>query len=404
MNPKTGSVDGVNAPASPGLLSPEYRVLLLCSRAALDVAQRGEVSSLLAQSLRWDYLLQQAARHGLMPLLSRHLERFGDAVPHQVSAELKSHLTENTRRNLALVSTLFAILDVLENAGIAAVPYKGPALSDSLYRHLGSRECADLDVLVQAKDALRAKRALQSIGLAEVFPASDVQNASRIRAGEAFEFIADNGALIELQWQPLPRAWSADIGEDHWGRLQSQDFAGRRVRSFAPEDLLLILALHGAKHAWQRFIWVADIHELAGRNKDMNWHGVLAHANAAGARRCVLLALKLSNMLLDTNLPDPVASAIADDSGLSKLARDAIRMATAQETVLSAISAHGYFLRTRERPLDRARFYLRFATTAGYHEWNLIRLPAPLFPLYSVVRMLRVAGKMVWNPYSSPLS
>lgn len=404
MTATPGTLEIVNRTGSPGLISPEYQLLLLCARSEIGPAETAALLKLVAQPLRWDYLLKQASRHGLTPLLSRHLEAFPDAIPDGIRTTLATHFAQNTRRNLALSSTLFSILDALQGAGISSLPYKGPALSDSLYGHLGCRECSDIDVLVRREDALKAKRVLQSAGFAEVFPATDAQNASRVRAGEAFEFIAENGTLVELQWQPLARAWSADIGEDHWNRLRPQMFAGRTVQAFAPEDVFLILALHGAKHAWQRFIWVADIHELVRQTPDLNWHELMARAESAGARRCVLLAIKLAHVLLDTAVPEALARAVASDLRLDSLAGSAIQMATGEEDVISAISAHGYFLRTRERAIDRARFYYRFLTTPGYHEWNLVRLPAPLFPLYSVVRLLRVAGKAIWNPYSSPLS
>lgn len=408
MSPETGALDNLTRR---GLISPEYRVLLLCARARLGNAERAELIELLARPLRWDYLLNHAERHGLAPLLWRHTEQIS-GLPDAVTTHLATYFANNTRRNLALASTLFSILDVLSAAGITAVPYKGPALSDSLYGHLGYRECADVDVLVPAKDAIRAKRGLQSAGFAEVFPATDAQDASRVRAGEAFEFIAENGTLVELQWQALPRAWSADIGESHWTRLQPRQFAGRTVQTFAPEDLLLTLALHGAKHAWQRLIWIADIHEILqssaglqpGNVPTLDLHELLSRANASGTRRCVLLAVKLAHMLLGTTVPDALTVSISKDPKLDSLAERAIRMAVQREASISAISAHGYFLRTRERAIDRARFCYRFLTTPGYHEWSLVSLPAPLFPLYSVLRMLRVAGKMVWNPYSSPLS
>ena len=58
----------------------------------------------------------------------------------------------------------------------------------------------------------------------------------------------------------------------------------------------------------------------------------------------------------------------------------------------------GYFrlmMDLRERRRDRASFLWRLWATPGAGEWSAIRLPGPLFPLYRVVRMFRLAGRML---------
>jgi hypothetical protein len=48
----------------------------------------------------------------------------------------------------------------------------------------------------------------------------------------------------------------------------------------------------------------------------------------------------------------------------------------------------------RERWRDRARFSARLLLTPGPGEWAAVRLPQPLFPLYRLVRLARVASKI----------
>ena len=52
-------------------------------------------------------------------------------------------------------------------------------------------------------------------------------------------------------------------------------------------------------------------------------------------------------------------------------------------------------LRTRERVRDRVRFVMRLILTPTETEWSLIPLPAWLFPLYRLVRVFRLIGKLV---------
>ena len=58
----------------------------------------------------------------------------------------------------------------------------------------------------------------------------------------------------------------------------------------------------------------------------------------------------------------------------------------------------GYFrlmMDLRERRRDRVSFAWRLLVTPSAGEWSAIRLPALLFPLYRVVRMFRLAGRMI---------
>jgi hypothetical protein len=52
-------------------------------------------------------------------------------------------------------------------------------------------------------------------------------------------------------------------------------------------------------------------------------------------------------------------------------------------------------VRLRERPIDRMRFVSRLALTPGPSEWAAVRIPEALFPLYRVVRVFRLAGRLV---------
>ena len=52
-------------------------------------------------------------------------------------------------------------------------------------------------------------------------------------------------------------------------------------------------------------------------------------------------------------------------------------------------------MRLRERPAYRRRFLRRLILTPGPGEWEAIHLPAPLFPLYRLVRLSRLAARIM---------
>lgn len=52
-------------------------------------------------------------------------------------------------------------------------------------------------------------------------------------------------------------------------------------------------------------------------------------------------------------------------------------------------------MRLRERRGDRVRFLRRLVLTPGPNEWKSVRLPPALFPLYQLVRLARLAARVV---------
>lgn len=108
-------------------LRPEAALLLCCARLDLQSGDREKIVRLLETDLDWTYLLDMAARHGLRPLLFRHLNAIASAgVPKAIFARLWASHESTNRRNHAMAKELLKILALLDANGIAAIPYKGP--------------------------------------------------------------------------------------------------------------------------------------------------------------------------------------------------------------------------------------------------------------------------------------
>ena len=68
--------------------------------------------------------------------------------------------------------------------------------------------------------------------------------------------------------------------EDFFGRATLVDLDGRKVKTLSPEDLLLVVCIHAAKHAWTRLCWLRDI--AAVRQQQLNWDLVLERGGEFG--------------------------------------------------------------------------------------------------------------------------
>jgi len=84
---------------------------------------------------------------------------------------------------------------------------------------------------------------------------------------------------------------------------------------------------------------------------------------------------------------DPAAEALAQGI-LREIVADA-------EFDPVSVSYFRLMMDLRERRRDRTSFAWRLGVTPSVGEWSAIRLPGPLFPLYRVVRMFRLMGRMV---------
>ena len=111
-------------------IAPELEVLLCCARRHLDAAQTARLRALCASPLDWGRLLEAADRHGLDPLVHRHLGALcPDRLPGPLATRLQERVTVTGVRNRYLAVELRKTLALFDDHGIQAIAYKGPALA-----------------------------------------------------------------------------------------------------------------------------------------------------------------------------------------------------------------------------------------------------------------------------------
>ena len=261
---------------------PEFRVLLACCSVRAADAAASELPFFADSSVDWARVVRLAEHHGVSPLLYKGLHRRPEAVPQTSLEELRRRYENNGRRNLVFVAELFRVLDCLEAHAIEAIPYKGPVLAQTVYGDLTVREFSDLDVLVRPWDVSRAKEALKALQYAPNLALSAAAERAYLRSG--YERTLDGPLeknLLEIQWAIVPRFFAVEFSvEDFFGRATLVDLDGRKVKTLSPEDLLLVLCIHAAKHAWTRLCWLRDI--AAVRQQQLSWDLVLERGGEFG--------------------------------------------------------------------------------------------------------------------------
>lgn len=378
----------------------EHALLLACARPALDDAQAARVRRLAAGPLDWDHLLALAERHRLTAFLHRHL---ADApLPPSARSALRAEGRAQGHRALQLAAELRRLLAALADEGVDALAYKGPALAMRAYGDLSLRAFIDLDLLVRPSDVPRALRRLSMEGYDLALDLSPAQERCFRRVDGDYPVIhRETDLLVELHARVSSERFCMPIATDALiARARHEAVGGGEVATLGDDDLLVVLAIHGAKHRWKRLEWLAALSALlrAGRGDPRE---ALRLATELRARRTLLLGLSLARRLLDAPLSAGIAAKIDADAGLAALAAEAeARLFDAEDYEGEETVANLRFnLRLRDNGSDRARFAARWLFAPSPEDWKWCHLPDALFPLYRVLRPARLLLRHApWRP------
>jgi Uncharacterised nucleotidyltransferase len=373
----------------------EFDLLRTLAAAELISERRERIANWNLSALNWSEVLRLAEHHGVLAIAARNLTEYGRGLPPEIERSLRSAYEENLRRSLRFTAELTRVTQYFQKKQLRAIPYKGPVLAQSVYHDLGLRSFSDLDFLISPMDFERAKQALAEIGYrpsAELTPAVE-RFWLRIGYERSFDGAAGMN-LVELQWALLPYFYAVDVGMEGLLARAGRAVVGEcEVSSLAPEDLLLVLCLHAAKHLWTRLIWLSDIAETL-RTWTIDYSLVSSRARALGIARILGVSFWLAKNVLQAQLSKPAEEVIASDRNVSILGLEfAARLARGAAYDFESTEYFRLILKLRERRRDQMRYLWRLVWTPGSRDLGAGQLPEKFFPLYRVVRIGRLMQK-----------
>jgi hypothetical protein len=376
----------------------EAELVLCAARSGAGTKQADDrLVSLLQKDLNWQAVANLATRNGVLPLVYRRLsalvtERSLPPLPERFNTLFRV----NAVRSQHLTAELLRLLSLLEGQGVATIPFKGPALAVLLYGDILMRQFGDLDLLVRRQDVLRVAEVLLAAGYRTAF---DCREALKTRFFDAYEnqFISPKSRItIDVHWGVMPGSLPFGPNFDRmWMRTEQVDFNGMRVRSLALRDLLHVLCLHGCRDGWDKLSSAQTIAGLIERIRDQRELNLLIEeAVEARTHRMVLLGLCLANRWMKTPLPPHLAEMIRADRAVEWLAEKigagffiyGNRRKAIQHWVQQLIVPLGVIDTNR----DYLRYCLMRAVRPTLRDGEFVRLPKPLFPLYYVLRPVRL--------------
>jgi Uncharacterised nucleotidyltransferase len=375
----------------------EKQLLLSCARVRVesDIAER--IRKLAGGHLDWDYVFAEAAENSLVPLVHRQLRDFAmDLVPATQMDALGAAVRANTARSLLLTAETIKVTGALVSAGVRAIPYKGAVLAAQAYGDVALRQFEDVDIVLRQADLPKAHEVMLRLGYRPKYPwtlSADV--ASSLVPGDYNYRDNERETMVELHTERSMRHFPVAPELDVlMRRLVSVLLNEREIKTFSVEDALPILCIHGSKHFWERISWLADISEMIQSHPGLDWDEVFRCADSFRGGRMLRVGLTLAANLLGTPLPANMASRVQKDDIATEMAAEiGQRLMRRDPPPLGA--AARFRLRRRMVPGAFAgwRYALRLATAPSEEDWEMVRLPGALAPLYIALRPIRLLRK-----------
>ena len=345
----------------------EWSALLECASPSHD---RHRLAGLL-RSADWARLLVLAEAHGVAGHLTACLRSLDeDLVPAEIRQTLVDRQRAQNFFTLRLTAELFCILDRFSSEGIGTLVVKGPVLAVQAYGDPAMRAYGDLDLLVRQRDIRRATELLSAAGFWPAVPLSAI-DAGRI-PGQYLFSRPDSKLIVELHNDLTLRYFPRRLPiEEFFARQIRVRLDAREAPALSVEDELVLICVHGAKHFWERLLWIADVAALVSRQTGIDWQRVADSAQAVEAERMLHTGLRLASDLLKAQLPDEVQAMVQADAVSVRLVERTLKWLPAAGSAPPGLLERAvYRLGMRGGLISGPAYLLRLSLSPTEEDWK----------------------------------
>src|SRR6266446_7153567 len=345
----------------------EWSVLLECASPSRD----GQRLRGLLRSVDWARLLILAEEHGVAGHLTASLRGLEeDLIPPETRQALVDRQRAQVVFTLRLTAELFRILDRFTSEGIGALVVKGPVLAVRAYGDPAMRSYGDLDLLVRQRDIRRATELMIAAGYRAAVSLAAI-DAGKI-PGQYLFSRADSNLLVELHNDLTLRYFPRRLPLETWfARQVYVQLDSREAPALSVEDELVLICVHGAKHLWERLMWIADVAALVSRQAKFVWERAAFSAKEVRAGRMLHMGLGLSATLLKLRLPDHVTAKVRSDKAAASLTRQILRWLPAAGYAPPGLFERAAFrMRMHAGLLSAPAYFMRLMLSPTEEDWG----------------------------------
>lgn len=312
----------------------ELRLLIDCCRA--NFARRG--SERFVQSytaVDWERFSSLAKRHRVEGLAWHGLRTLALHPPKDFATQLLSISRQIAQDGLRVAFASERLRSEFASRNMPLLFLKGLSVGHLAYGDAFRKSAADLDILVSPDQIAQAAALLRELGYQAVSPACDsddiirrwhrVSKESTWLDHEANHCLELHSALTDHQDLLIGLGTGSPV-------QQVMVMPGVTIGTFATDELVAYLCVHGASSAWFRLKWIADLAGLLAGATEEELSRLLGRARLLGAGRAAEQAFLLICFLFPL-LPEdaPLARALQRDRTAMWLARRSLAQLLASE-------------------------------------------------------------------------
>jgi Uncharacterised nucleotidyltransferase len=309
--------DGVTEtlPQRPEVLDAEWALLLECVKPQPDLQR---LAQLLRTPFKWTSLIALAENHSVLGLTAARLANYSeDAISLENRESLRAWRRAYTLFTMNLTAEMFRLFGAFAASQVEALVIKGPVLSARCYGDPGSRQYGDLDLIARDKDIQHSTELMIGLGYEPSVPLTAIQ-ANKI-PGEYVFRQSNTKLLVEFhtertfRYHPRPLPLEKLFERQTWVNIDSH-----KVPALSPEDELILICIHGAKHFWEQLSYIADVAAFVSK-QELDWERVESAAEEVGGERMLYVGLRLAADLLGAPLPEKVGALVRSDRIVGRL-------------------------------------------------------------------------------------
>lgn len=245
----------------------------------------------LFDQVDWDRFNELMNYHRVDGLVGSSVSAFPDwPVPDQVRKTFSRRQRRMAVSRLTNLATTRAISKLLTDGGVRHILMKGPAVGERYYDASSIRRSIDIDYWISAGDLIRARDLLIDAGYIQTVPDFDL---TPDRVGAVTRLVnaiglssPENKCQLDLHWRLHDNYhrlnWSF---KEIYKRATPLTISAHDIMVMNDIDQQVYLYTHGAKHAWFRLKWLADIYRARRRLSAAQLQEIHELAKASGASK-----------------------------------------------------------------------------------------------------------------------
>jgi len=258
----------------------------------------------------WDALFQLAASHCLVPLLHAGLSVCGVTPSPKFASMANLQVCASKIRSNCAWKQLSSVVAAFNREGLDIMLLKGALLDHHYYPTAGLRLYGDLDIMVPLSSIEHAEEILLRVGYLAASKEATKQRGKDWYHNHHHHWVytLDGGLCLELHWGITPPCSQIHLDMNAlWQHAQRRLCFGGHILALAPEDEIVSLAVHAAKHQLRVPLrHYFDLVALVASVQEVDWQYVRQMAIDSKAEMDVAVSIGIARQLGLLSLPPEI--------------------------------------------------------------------------------------------------